>query len=52
LFPLFATNVVDSGGKFIVGAVKLPPTLLTLTANLLSTSLAKFAKVGTQMFFF
>jgi hypothetical protein len=36
LFPLFATGVIDIGGK-------LPPVLLTLTANLppVSTTLAK-----------
>jgi hypothetical protein len=38
LFPLFATGVIDTGGKFAASVVdtggKLPPVLLTPAANL------------------
>jgi hypothetical protein len=38
LFPLFATGVIDTGGKFAAGVVdtgsKLPPVSLTPVANL------------------
>jgi hypothetical protein len=53
LFPLFATGVIDTGGKFAAGVVdtggKLPPVTLTTAANLppVSTTqgkmVAKFA---------
>jgi hypothetical protein len=37
LFLLFATGVIDTGGKFAAGVVdtggKLPPVLLTPAAN-------------------
>jgi hypothetical protein len=47
LFPLFATGVIDTGGKFSAGVVdtggKLPPVSLIPVANLppVSTTLAK-----------
>jgi hypothetical protein len=47
LFPLFATGVIDTGGKFAAGVVdtggKLPPVLFIPAANLppVSTTLAK-----------
>jgi hypothetical protein len=43
LFPLFATGVIDTGGKFAAGVVdtggKLPPMSLIPTANLPPVSL-------------
>ncbi len=56
MFPLFATSVIDTGGKFAAVVVdtggKLPPMLLTPAANLplelLTTTLAKsVAKFAT-----
>jgi hypothetical protein len=50
LFPLFATGVLDTGGKFAANVVDTggnsPPALLTHVANLLpvSTTLAKLAE--------
>ena len=47
MFPLFATGVIDTRGKFAAGVVdtggKLPPVLLIPAANLppVSTTLAK-----------
>jgi hypothetical protein len=47
LFPLFATDVIDTGGKFYAGVVdtggNMPPVLLTPVANLppVSKALAK-----------
>ncbi len=53
MFPLFATGVIDRGGKFAAGVVdtggKLPPVSLTAVANLqqeliiLAKLVAKFA---------
>jgi hypothetical protein len=44
---MFATGVVDIGGKFATGVVdtggNLPPALLTLVANLLPVSLTQVA---------
>jgi len=49
LFPLFATGVVDTGGKFVSGVVdtvgNLPPASLTLVANLLLVSLTSVANL-------
>jgi hypothetical protein len=49
LFPLFATGVVDTGGKFAAGVVdtggNLPPVLLTPTANLPPVSLKLVANL-------
>jgi hypothetical protein len=49
LFPLFATGVIDTGGKFAAGVVdtsgKLPPVLLTLAANLPPVSLTPVANL-------
>jgi hypothetical protein len=47
LFPLFATGVIDTGGKFAAGG-KLQPVSLTAVANLplvstLAKLVAKFA---------
>jgi hypothetical protein len=54
LFPLFATGVIDTGGKFAAGVVdiggKLPPVSLIPAANLplVSTTLGKLvAKFAT-----
>ncbi len=50
LLPLFATGVVDTGGKFAAGVVdtgsNLPPVSLTPVANLppVSTTLAKMVE--------
>jgi hypothetical protein len=50
LLPLFATGVVDTGGKFAAGVVdtvvNLPPASLTPVANLppVSTMLAKMVE--------
>ncbi len=47
MYPLFATGVIDTGGKFAAGVVvtggKLPPVSLIPAANLppVSTTLAK-----------
>ncbi len=47
MFPLFASSVIDTGGKFAAGVVdtggKLPPVSLIPAANLppVSTTLAK-----------
>ena len=47
MFPLFASSVIDTGGKFAAGVVdtggKLPPMLLIPAANLppVSTTLGK-----------
>ncbi len=47
MYPLFATGVIDTGGKFAAGVVvtggKFPPVSLILGANLppVSTTLAK-----------
>jgi hypothetical protein len=47
LFPLFATGVVDTGGKFAAGIVdtggNLPPVSLIPVANLLPVSLIPVA---------
>jgi hypothetical protein len=47
LIPLFATDVVDTGGKFDAGVVdtggNLPPMLLTPAANLPPVSLLPVA---------
>ena len=50
MFPLFATGVIDTGGKFAAGVVdtggKLPPVSLIPAANLRLVSsklVAKFA---------
>jgi hypothetical protein len=51
LFPLFATGVIDTGGKFATGVVdsggKLPPVLLIakLVANLPPVSLTPVANL-------
>jgi hypothetical protein len=49
LFPLFATGVYDTGGKFAAGVVdtggKLPPALLTPAANLPPVSLTPVANL-------
>jgi hypothetical protein len=54
LFPLFATGVIDTGGKFAAGVVdaggKLPPESLTPAANLppvLLTTVANLPPVST-----
>ncbi len=56
LLPLFATAVIDTGGKFAAGVVdtggNLPPASLTPVANLppVSTTLAKMVeKFATGM---
>ncbi len=49
LFPLFATGVVDTGGKFVSGVIdtvgNLPPASLTPVANLLLVSLTPVANL-------
>jgi hypothetical protein len=49
LSPLFATGVIDTGGKFAAGVVdtggKLPPVSLIPAANLLPVSLTPVANL-------
>jgi hypothetical protein len=49
LFPLFATGVIDNGGKFAAGVVytggKLPPVSLTPAANLPPVSFTPVANL-------
>ena len=49
MFPLFATGVIDTGGKFAAGVVdtggKLPPVSLTPAANLPPVSLTPVANL-------
>ncbi len=47
MFPLFATGVIDTGGKFATGVVdtdgKLPPVSLIPVSTTLGKLVAKFA---------
>jgi hypothetical protein len=49
LYPLFATSVIDTGGKFVADVVdtsgKLPPVSLTSAANLPPVSLTPVANL-------
>jgi hypothetical protein len=45
LFPLFATGVLDTGGKFAAGVVDLPPVSTTL-AKLVAKFAAGVADTG------
>ena len=49
MFPLFATGVIDTGGKFAAGVVdtggKLPPVSLIPAANLPPVSLTPVANL-------
>jgi hypothetical protein len=49
LYPLFATGVIDTGGKFAAGVVdtcgNLPPASLTPVANLPPVSLTPVANL-------
>jgi hypothetical protein len=49
LYPLFATGVNDTGGKFAAGVVvtsgKLPPVSLIPAANLQFTNISTFEKI-------
>jgi hypothetical protein len=54
LFPLFATGVNDTGGKFAAGVVgtggNLPPASLTLAANFPPVSLTTQGELVAKKF--